>query len=220
MEINSDFSKSVTIPPSEQTYIPSPMAGVDRIMLDRIGGEVARATSIVRYAQNSAFAAHDHELGEEFLVLDGVFTDETGDFPAGSYVRNPPGSSHTPASEPGCVIFVKLRQFDPADQTRVVVNTTDENAVWVPTDESGVKRLYLHEFKSELVYLARLEPNTQLLPHVHEGGEEILVLSGTLEDEFGHYPSGTWLRLHAGSKHTPGSQSGCLLWVKRGHLAA
>src|SRR6516165_7170873 len=58
----------------------------------RIGDEVARATSVVRYAPKSRFSAHIHGGGEEFLVLDGVFQDEHGDFPVGSYIRNPPTS--------------------------------------------------------------------------------------------------------------------------------
>ena len=65
-------------------------------MLDRIGDEVARATSIVRYAPGSSFARHEHAKGEEFLVLEGIFSDDSGDYPAGFYVRNPPGSGHTP----------------------------------------------------------------------------------------------------------------------------
>ena len=77
------------------------MVGVDRRPLDRIGEEVARATSIVRYAPGSRFSAHTHGGGEEFIVLDGVFQDEHGDYPPGTYVRNPPGTRHTPGSEPG-----------------------------------------------------------------------------------------------------------------------
>jgi hypothetical protein len=61
-------------------------------MLDRIGDEVARATSIVRYAPASHFSPHVHDGGEEFLVLEGTFQDEHGDYPVGSYVRNPPTS--------------------------------------------------------------------------------------------------------------------------------
>ncbi|GAL13613.1 hypothetical protein JCM19233_4618 [Vibrio astriarenae] len=51
--------------------------------LDRVGGEVARATSIVRYKPNSAFSPHTHDGGEEFFVLEGVFSDEHGDYPQG-----------------------------------------------------------------------------------------------------------------------------------------
>ena len=60
-------------------WIASPAGGVDRKMLDRIGDEKARATSIVRYAADSAFPEHEHPLGEEFYVLEGVFSDEHGD---------------------------------------------------------------------------------------------------------------------------------------------
>ncbi len=98
-------------------------------MLDRVGDEVARATSIVRYAPESAFSPHAHPGGEEFFVLDGIFQDERGDYPAGSYVRNPPASHHTPRSQAGCTIFVKLFQFDPADRSHVAIDTRRAEAV-------------------------------------------------------------------------------------------
>ncbi|MEM9127911.1 MAG: cupin domain-containing protein, partial [Pseudomonadota bacterium] len=118
MELNADFSSRVAVLSEQLEWQASPMQGVDRRMLDRIGGEVARATTIVRYAPGSKFSAHTHTGGEEFIVLDGVFQDEHGDFPAGTYVSNPPTTSHTPGSEPGCIIFVKLWQFDMDDRTQ------------------------------------------------------------------------------------------------------
>lgn len=122
MELNADFSQRVVVHAPQLAWQASPMPGVDRRMLDRIGDEVARATSIVRYAPQSNFSAHTHTGGEEYIVLEGVFQDEHGDFPVGSYVRNPPTSSHTPSSEPGCTIFVKLWQFDPDDRRQMVVD--------------------------------------------------------------------------------------------------
>jgi len=122
MELNSDFTKRVVVHGSELEWQPSPMVGVERRMLDRIGDEVARATTIVRYAPQSKFSAHIHSGGEEFIVLEGVFQDEHGDYPVGSYIRNPPQSSHTPGSELGCVIFVKLWQFQESDRTEVKAN--------------------------------------------------------------------------------------------------
>ena len=121
--INADFTQRVVIPTETMPWIPSPQAGVERRMLDRIGGEVARATSLVRYAPQSRFSAHEHGGGEEFLVLEGVFSDEHGDYPAGVYVRNPVGSRHTPRSEPGCTMLVKLHQFRPGDSRRVVLDS-------------------------------------------------------------------------------------------------
>ena len=124
-DINADFGQRVLLHIADMPWIASPAAGVERRMLDRVGAEVARATSIVKYAPGSAFPRHTHTGGEEFLVLEGVFQDEHGDWPAGSYVRNPPTSSHTPGSEPGCVIFVKLWQFDPSDRTAVQLRPSD-----------------------------------------------------------------------------------------------
>ena len=133
--VNADFSRRVVIATDEMPWIPSPQAGVERRLLDRIGGEVARATSLVRYAPASAFPAHDHALGEEFLVLDGVFSDEHGDYPAGTYVRNPPRSRHTPRTAPGCTILVKLRQMALSEQNRIVMDTA--SAKWEQADQIG-----------------------------------------------------------------------------------
>ena len=127
MRVNAEFDRRVVEHAAQMEWTASPMAGVSRRMLDRIGGEVARATSIVRYDAGSHFSPHTHDGGEEFLVLDGVFQDEHGDFPAGTYVRNPIGTSHTPASEPGCEIFVKLWQFGTAEKEtlRIDINVLD-----------------------------------------------------------------------------------------------
>lgn len=218
MRINADFSERVVIRPDERVWVPSPMAGVERQMLDRIGGEVARATSLVRYAPASSFAAHRHDGGEEFLVLDGVFSDEHGDYPAGTYVRNPIGSHHTPSSGPGCTIFVKLHQFDPGDREHKVIRPDPQD--FLPGSAPGLTVFPLHAFGGEQVALVRWQPGTRFMRHRHWGGEEILVLEGVFEDEYGAYPAGTWLRSPHGSEHSPFSTEGCLIFVKTGHLAA
>ena len=154
MKINADFAEHALVVPDESAWVRSPESGVDRLMLDRIGDEVARATSIVRYAAGSRFARHTHAKGEEFLVLDGVFSDETGDYPPGTYVRNPPGTGHAPYCADGCRILVKLRQFDAEDLQPVVIDT-NEAASWqeMPDDDSLL--LPLHTFGSERVWMLR-----------------------------------------------------------------
>lgn len=217
MKINADFTKRAVVHPADVDWIPSPMAGVERKMLDRIGEEVARATSIVRYAPNSYFEEHTHGGGEEFFVLDGVFSDQYGDYPAGTYVRNPIGTKHRPHSKDGCIIFVKLHQFDAADTDQKVIDTTTEpfqrGAV------AGLSVLPLHSHGTESCALVRWQPGTHFNRHKHWGGEEILVLEGTFQDEHGDYPKGSWLRSPHGSLHTPFSEEGCLIYVKTGHLA-
>ncbi|MEO0391826.1 MAG: cupin domain-containing protein [Pseudomonadota bacterium] len=218
MRVNSDFSQRVVIRPDEYDWVPSPMPGVERMMLDRIGDEVARATSLVRYAPNSQFSAHTHGGGEEYFVLDGVFADEHGDYPQGTYVRNPVGTKHTPSIGPeGATIFVKLHQFDPADQTQKAIETPA--AQWHPGLVPGLSVLPLHEFGTERVALVRWAPDTRFNPHQHWGGEEIFVLEGTFYDEHGDYPAGSWLRSPHASQHTPYTKGdGALIYVKTGHL--
>jgi anti-sigma factor ChrR (cupin superfamily) len=98
MHINDDLSKPAIVHATRQDWLPSAAPGVDRRMLFRIDEEKAHATSLVHYAPECAFPRHVHTGGEEFLVLEGVFQDEHGDSPTGSYIRNPPGTSHAPAS--------------------------------------------------------------------------------------------------------------------------
>lgn len=214
--IRADVSARAVVHTGSAAWVASPSPGVDRIMLDRVGGEVARATSVVRYAPGASFAAHDHALGEEFLVLDGVFSDELGHYPAGTYVRNPPGSSHAPRSEAGCTIFVKLRQFDPADRQRVVIDTT--TAPWFRGQVPGLTVLPLHQFGGVNTALVRWAPGTRFLPHEHWGGEEILVLEGVFSDQHGDHEVGAWIRSPHLSRHAPWSDPGALIYVKTGHL--
>ena len=218
MRINADFSKRVVICPEDYRWVGSPMPGVERMMLDRIGDEVARATSLVRYAPNSSFSPHIHDGGEEFLVLQGEFGDEHQSYPAGSYVRNPIGSSHSPrVGSEGCTIFVKLHQFAKADIQPVVINTRD--AEWSPQYEPGVDVMPLHHFENERVSLVRWAPNTPFREHTHHGGEEAFVIEGCVSDEYGDYPAGTWVRNPDKSCHTPFTRDeGALLYVKAGHL--
>jgi anti-sigma factor ChrR (cupin superfamily) len=216
--VNADFSRRVVIATDELPWIPSPQAGVERRPLDRIGGEVARATSLVRYAPASSFPAHDHALGEEFLVLDGIFSDEHGDYPAGTYVRNPPRSRHTPRTAPGCTILVKLRQMPTSEQNRIVVDTATTK--WEQADNTGLKTqsLYLAPDAQERVTLERLEAGGRLAEADCAGGEEIFILSGDLADEHGTYKAGTWIRNPAGFRRGLTSNRGATYWAKRGHL--
>jgi len=217
MELNADFSKRVTVHAARLPWVASPIAGVDRRMLDRIGDEVARATSIVRYAPASHFSPHTHGGGEEFLVLEGVFQDEHGDYPAGSYVRNPPTSRHTPGSAPGCVLFVKLWQFDLADRT--TVRRDAQALAYVPADARiGVEIAMLFDDGREVVRMERWQPNSSVALDLPDGGE-FLVLDGTFEDGGEGFTPQSWLRLPPGARlGAISGKGGCTLWVKTGHL--
>jgi anti-sigma factor ChrR (cupin superfamily) len=216
--LNDDFSQRVVITPDQYHWRDSPMPGVERMMLDRIGGEIARATTIVRYAPNSEFSPHSHNGGEEFLVLDGVFSDEHADYGKGTYVRNPVGTAHQPRiGSEGATIFVKLHQFNEGDSQQLVVNT--HQSQWRQGLVPGLTVMPLHEHQAEQVALVKWAPNTQFSNHQHFGGEEILVLEGTFFDEHGTYPAGSWLRSPHGSQHTPYTkEDGALIYVKVGHL--
>lgn len=216
MKIHADLTQRVVVDSTELDWVPSPMAGVERRMLERDGEEVARATSLVRYAPGSAFSGHNHDLGEEFLVLDGVFSDETGDFPKGMYVRNPPGSHHVPSSEPGAVILVKLRQMRPDDDAFVRVNTLDPTG-W-QAGRPGESILPLHVRPDEEVVMLDWERGTRFAEQDFPGGAEYFVVEGSFEDKDGRYEQGTWMRLPPGSRQKIETAGGARLWRKTGHL--
>jgi len=222
MEINSDFAKRAVMHGRDMDWVPSPTAGVERKMLDRIGDEVARATSIVRYAPGSAFPAHVHGGGEEYFVLDGVFQDEGGDHPEGTYVRNPPGSRHTPASAPGCTIFVKLWQFDPADRTPVRIDTGADSEANVADGAAdgtaGVDSRELFRDARETVRLLRCAPGAAISVQP-VGGYEVFVLGGDFISGVEAFRPWSWLRLPIGSGFTAmAGPNGCRLLTKEGHL--
>lgn len=219
MYINSNFNVRVAVLPEQQQFIPSPLPGIERIMLDRAGAEVARATSVVRYAAGSGYTSHHHQGGEEILVLEGIFSDEHGHYPAGTYLRNPPGSSHQPYSEQGCLLLVKLWQFHAEDNQFLVTNTRQQP--WYPGLVPGLTVQPLHEHHGISTALVRWAANTHFNRHTHPGGEEIFVLEGTFYDEHGEYPAGSWLRNPRYSTHTPFTKhDGALIYVKTGHLGA
>jgi anti-sigma factor ChrR (cupin superfamily) len=172
----------------------------------------------VRYAADSQFSEHTHGGGEEFFVLSGTFCDETGEFPAGSYVRNPPGSQHKPFSREGCTIFVKLRQMREDDTQRVVMDTN--SGEWQAGAAPGHQVMPLFEGPAERITLEKLDAGASVPAYEAEGGEEIFVLAGSFRDADGSYRKGVWLRNPAGARRRIESDDGCLVWVKRGHLPA
>ncbi len=207
MRVNADFTKRVAVHFDQNEWVASPAAGVERKMLDRIGEEVARATTIVRFAPGSAFAAHTHDGGEEYLVLDGVFQDETGDFPVGSYVRNPPTSSHTPSAKDGATILVKLHQFDPADRTEVRRSI------------EGAEKLQLFKDDLEDVRVLSLSPNEALDLNA-EKGLELFVIEGTVRESDEVFSDWDWLRLPPGTHSVAtAGEAGARVWIKSGHLS-
>ncbi|WP_406649532.1 cupin domain-containing protein [Aliisedimentitalea scapharcae] len=209
MRINADFAKRVAVHFDDTPWIASPAPGVERKMLDRIGKEVARATTIVRFAPGSAFKAHTHDGGEEYLVLDGVFQDELGDFPVGSYVRNPPTSRHTPAAMDGAIILVKLHQFQPEDRHQVQINTNIGADPVLPL---------FHDAHEE-VRVETWAPGARVGKEP-EGGMEVFVVDGGFTENGEEFARWDWLRLPPGQGFSGrAGPDGARVWIKTGHLA-
>ncbi len=215
-QLNVDHSKRVVINTAELNWERSPASGVWRKKLEREAAESGQVTSIVRYEPDSRFKQHVHPAGEEILVLSGTFEDECGSYTHGTYLRNPPGSRHAPRVASGCEIFVKLNMFAAEDTATVRIQTLKEP--WQPGSHPGLSVMPLHSHGTEQTALVLWQPGTHFNGHIHPGGEEIYVIDGTLADEEGQYPAGTWLRNPPYSRHQPFSEDGCKILVKTGHL--
>jgi quercetin dioxygenase-like cupin family protein len=219
MNKNADFSQRVLLHGDELPWIPSPTAGVERRMLDRIGDEVARATSLVRYAPGSLFPEHGHAGGEEFIVVEGVFQDEHGDYPVGTYVRNPPGTRHRPGSAPGCTIFVKLWQFQPDDREQLAIDMGTLELVDAP-DHPGVARAVLFENEHETVRAERWQPGCEVSINAPDGAE-VLLLSGSCVESGEPMRELSWLRIPPGGNlHATAGEGGAFVWLKLGDVGA
>lgn len=222
--INGDLSVRVAVDTTAMQWTPSPSRTVWRKRLHLVGPvEAGQVTSVVRYEPGSKFHAHDHPDGEEILVLEGVFSDEHGDWPAGTYLLNPEGFRHAPFSREGCVLFVKLRQYPGRDRTHVAVLT--QSIAWRPADRSGVeiRPLYAQAGFADTTRLERWAAGTQLDPRRYAGGAELFVLHGGFADERGQFAERAWLRLPPGTTHSPFTREGCELYIKEGafrYLAA
>lgn len=217
MKLNADFENRAIVHSADMPWTPSPMAGVSRRMLDRIGEEVARATSIVRYDAGSQFSSHVHSGGEEFLVLEGVFQDEHGDFPEGTYVRNPINTEHTPASAPGCEIFVKLWQFDPREKDILRIDTNDIELVADPANSKVTTSTLFSDTREEVLIQQWEAGATVALQDA--GGIELLVIDGEFSLNGECFKRHSWLRLPKKETAACISRSdGTRVWMKKGHL--
>lgn len=211
--LNMDFSRLVYVDTNATEWSNSPLPGVDRKPLAREEAERGHATSLVRYSAGSIFRPHPHPLGEEILVLDGVFSDESGDYHKGSYFRNPPGSSHAPYSKQGCLLLVKLHQFAPFDLNSVSI---DASAIWGVGEPTYVP---LYEYGTERVYLVREDHlSTHLKSLVPAASAELFVLEGQAEYDGLSLRPGVWLRLADFDLSKWIVQTSCFFWLKTGHF--
>jgi hypothetical protein len=207
--LNMDRHVKVCVRPGDQSWQAAPQAPIKRWPLEREASESGQVTSLVEYLPGAHFPAHLHPKGEEIWVIDGVFSDEGGDYPAGSYLRSPAGSSHSPFSEQGCLIFVKLNQFADMDDCKVRMLSSDQ--VWSKTAD-GVVECVLHSFATEVTVLCCCAPGQAVaLP---QGHGELLVLSGSLQSVEGDLPALSWLRCPDLVGQKLASRNGAVLMIK------
>lgn len=219
--LNADLSERAVMQAADMAWQPSPSPSVWRKRVYRDGpAEAGIVTSVVRYDPGSAFPTHHHPGGEEIFVLDGTFSDEHGDYPAGTYLLNPDGTSHAPFSKEGCTLFVKLRQYEGEGRAQVEMNTNVLD--WQARTETGIWQipLYRQGGYRDWTMLLKIDPGATSPHHSHPNGEEVFVIDGEFSDEFGTYPAGTWTRSPPGSSHAVRSEKGAILYVRFGGMEA
>ena len=211
-ELHHDFNQRVHVELGRQPWQDSPAAGVQRKRIELIGTEQPKLTTLVRFAPGSHFDEHSHDGGEELYILSGVFSDASGDYPAGTYVRNPPGTKHAPYTQQGCTLFVKLRQFQPGDQQQFAINIHDNQ--WEYSHHYNIRQLSLHQFGDEAVRLLRINAGGQIKPTLYPHGIEIFVIDGSLIDDCGYYAEWDWVRYPRGTQLSLSSHTGCLIYMR------
>ncbi len=218
--INGDLNARACEDTRSMEWSPSPSGSVWRKRVHRVGPvESGQVTSVVRYEPGATFPAHDHPGGEEILVLDGVFSDEHGDWPAGTYLLNPDGFRHAPFSECGCLLWVKLRQYPGKDRTHVVQDTYSARWATGGDPRRALLPLYQQAGFRDSMRLERWAPGTDRGLIRYSRGVEIFALDGSFQDDAGRYRTGAWLRLPPGDAHRPRTDDGCTLYVKEGGFA-
>jgi anti-sigma factor ChrR (cupin superfamily) len=215
--LNGDLDRRIAINSDDLDWTESPGGEVLRKRLHRVGPpESGQVTSIVRYQPGSVFPRHAHPEGEEILVLEGIFSDDQGDWPAGTYLLNPEGFEHQPSSKPGCLLFVKLRQYPGRERRHVALDTGEQP--WRSSIRPGVywKKLYAQPPFSDHMRLERWTVPGDVGVLNFPQGAEIFVMRGRFHDEQDEYRQHAWLRLPPGSQLKPRGGEQCDLYVKEG----
>lgn len=219
--LNGNMSKYVSVDTNSMKWQESPSGTVWRKRLHLVGpSEAGQVTSLVMYEANADFHAHAHPGGEEILVLGGTFSDERGDFTAGTYLLNPEGYEHTPFSKEGGLIFVKLRQYPGDSRSQIVVESQKKEWIESTVPEISIKMLYSEHGYPEETSLQKWGSGASPGKLSYPGGAEILILKGSIQDEFGSHGEMTWLRYPTGVEHTPVTTEGCEVYIKRGGVSS
>lgn len=231
IDVNSDLTKRVVVSVAELPWSPSPwIPGINRKFLDRYGnGQFVPSTSVVSFGPGVRDPYHAHPHGEEFYVLEGVFTDHTGDYLPGFYVRHPIRWCHAPyvdVRSAAAVLWVKVSQIAEDGEPIIVKDTCD---LGLPEWRDGacaagrIRVLPLHESArtGERVWIELWTAGTGTVVAQPPGGEEIFVIAGTLVENGVRHPAPTWIRnpmAGAGTRFQRFAPEPCKLLVKSGHL--
>ena len=215
--VHADLEQPARVHGADPPWQGAPQQGVQRRRLELAGpAQSPRLTTLVRFAPGARFPPHRHDGGEEYLVLAGTFEGENGAYPAGSYVRNPPGTRHHPGTRDGCTLFVKLRQFAPGDHRPVTALDAFRPGASGLEPTPGQRSLHQHGTEQVLVYT--LAAGSALATGPAPAGVELLVLTGELKDQHGLLSPGSWLRLPPGSALSLEAHTPAQVWLKEGHL--
>lgn len=204
--MNSDYEKKVFIDTNDLSWENQEQRGVYKKILSCKESE---ETSLIKFEPDTTLNSKGKINSVEIFVLEGVYTNQFGDFEKGTYMYLPQEDEGKVQSKTGCVIFRKTNHFDDAQD--IIVDTTSTQ--WQP----GQGNLQVMPLGSQGA-LVKWPKDERFVPHRHWGGEEIFVLDGIFMDEHGKYPKGSWVRSPHMSEHYPFVEEETIIFVKTGHL--
>ncbi len=216
MHLNADCDRRVVIDPADRQFVEGWNGQV--CLLESLPDQ--RESLFLKLLPGVGLSPEASRKDREILVLEGAVEVGGREWSKGSYLRlaGDLGDHGISAREEGALLFVKIGTFPEEDRRSIGIATAESS--WSPGLVEGLSVLPLFSDGTANTALVRWAPGTVFQPHRHFGGEEILVLSGVFEDEYGAYPEGSWYRAPHMSRHHPFSTRGCTIFVKTGHLLA
>ncbi len=215
-DYNADYSKRIAILPDKNAWSETGMSGIRYKLLESCCEPYPRRTLLLQCDPGSTIDQQGEQNELEFFVLRGEISDQNNNYPVSTYVRNPEGCSHA-HSEQGCSVFIKLSQIHEEDQGQRIINTRRESK-WLPGPSEGIQIYPLHVWDTESIFLIRWKLAAHFKPIMDPKGEEILVIEGELQDEFGRYPKGSWIRNPTAIWQSWVATAGTVVYYKNGHF--
>ena len=237
--LHDDLAVRVVLPPTETVWRATRRPGLEMRLLEHIRGETPRVSVQIRLAAGTASVSLGGSADLELLVERGEIACGAGEdaavWPARHYVRLPLDaeggavelSLRAEEDDAGegrngpdaALAYLATGHIAASDTERRRIDTT-ESSRWLPGPVEGTEVMPLHGHGTSNVMMIRWLGAVAFRPRLDPLGEEVLVVSGCLQDADGEYPAGTWIRNPVPAWQSWSGDPGTLVYYKSGHFAA